>query len=142
MSKNVQKFIKMDKFWSFFSQNLSLKIFPFTLFLGQMPLQQQQNIGTDTHQSQQSAQNSSSDTGPEAVSAGQPNGTREPPPPAPQPSGGMKLPPPTLQITLHDENNQQQSLMGGGVRTDLSPVSEEDLVSLIHCNFVEFHQIL
>ncbi|KAL3098776.1 hypothetical protein niasHT_024534 [Heterodera trifolii] len=38
-----------------------------------------------------------------------------------------KLPPPTLQITLHDENNQQQSLVG---KTDLSPVSEEDLKSI------------
>uniref|UniRef100_A0A914I225 PDZ domain-containing protein n=1 Tax=Globodera rostochiensis TaxID=31243 RepID=A0A914I225_GLORO len=53
-----------------------------------------------------------------------PNGAlREPPPPAPMP----KLQPPTLQITLHDENNQQQSLAG---RTDLSPVSEEDLKSI------------
>lgn len=57
---------------------------------------------------------------------------REPPPPAPVPVGGgvVKMPPPTLQITLHDENNQQQCLMGGmvGRASDLSPVSEEDLV--------------
>lgn len=94
-----------------------------------MPLQQQQNINDaqgqsgheDGHHQQQQQQQ-------------QPNGTREPPPPAPLPAGcsapGMKLPPPTLQITLHDENNQQQSLCGVGGRSDLSPVSEEDLKSI------------
>lgn len=78
-----------------------------------MPLQQQQNI--NEIQSNLFSQEK------------QPNGTKDPPPPAPFPPGGNKLPPPTLQITLHDENNQQANLMG---RTDLSPVSEEDLKSI------------
>jgi hypothetical protein len=89
-----------------------------------MPLQQQQNINEASN-----AQIGHSDS---ASGSGPTNGIREPPPPpAPMPvGGGLKLPPPTLQITLHDENNQQQSLMGG-VRSDLSPVSEEDLVSML-----------
>uniref|UniRef100_A0A915LMN2 PDZ domain-containing protein n=1 Tax=Meloidogyne javanica TaxID=6303 RepID=A0A915LMN2_MELJA len=79
----------------------------------QMPLQQQQNINESNNNSQDLLK--------------QQNGSnRDPPPPAPIPAG-TKLPPPTLQITLHDENNQQQNLTG---RTDLSPVSEEDLKSI------------
>nr|CAD2170224.1 unnamed protein product [Meloidogyne enterolobii] len=79
----------------------------------QMPLQQQQNINESNNNSQDLLK--------------QQNGSnRDPPPPAPIPAGA-KLPPPTLQITLHDENNQQQNLTG---RTDLSPVSEEDLKSI------------
>uniref|UniRef100_A0A915M031 PDZ domain-containing protein n=1 Tax=Meloidogyne javanica TaxID=6303 RepID=A0A915M031_MELJA len=79
----------------------------------QMPLQQQQNINESNNNSQDLLK--------------QQNGSnRDPPPPAPIPAG-TKLPPPTLQITLHDENNQQQNLSG---RTDLSPVSEEDLKSI------------
>ncbi|KAI3413454.1 hypothetical protein GPALN_010946 [Globodera pallida] len=81
----------------------------------QMPLQQQQNTAANNANNEDNSNNWLSE---------HPNGAlREPPPPAPMP----KLQPPTLQITLHDENNQQQSLAG---RTDLSPVSEEDLKSI------------